>query len=234
MLYEQSSMANVPDEAIDAMTEVSGAAFRLYVYLCRRRNSRTGECFPSLKTMARETGLDYSYCSTRRSELVRMGWLTLDDNGRMDLLKGFNAKSTQPDLEFQKTVLEKPNEVLENPNCINRNEPLKLTNEIKTKREPRQKRGSRLPEDFTVDGDMREWARGNCPDLDIARETQKFKNYWASCSGSKAVKLDWKATWRNWMLNAMEYKNGKTTTVRTRPTNIEKLAEYEELFKKYE
>lgn len=45
------------------------------------------------------------------------------------------------------------------------------------------------------------------PDL-IAREMARFRDYWASAPGSKGVKLDWDATWRNWMRKATETNNG--------------------------
>lgn len=68
----------------------------------------------------------------------------------------------------------------------------------------RGKRGTRIPADFAVTPDMITWARENAPNVDGQRETQKFINYWQGISGAKGVKLDWVATWRNWMLNAAE------------------------------
>jgi Helix-turn-helix domain len=70
----------------------------------------------------------------------------------------------------------------------------------------RRKRGTRIPDDFSVTPKMAQWARDNVPEL-IAqgrgkRETDKFINYWRSKTGRDATKLDWDATWRNWMLNA--------------------------------
>lgn len=66
------------------------------------------------------------------------------------------------------------------------------------------KRASRLPSTFEITPDMRAWARGRVPNVDIDHETEKFDNYWRSKSGRDATKLDWPATWRNWMLNAAE------------------------------
>jgi hypothetical protein len=66
------------------------------------------------------------------------------------------------------------------------------------------KRGTRIPEDFTVTQDMVAWAVQECPGVDGRAETQKFINYWRSKTGKDATKLDWPATWRNWMLNARD------------------------------
>lgn len=66
-------------------------------------------------------------------------------------------------------------------------------------------RGIRIPDDFQVTEAMVEWAREHVPEVDGRRETEKFINHWRAKSGRDATKLDWKATWRNWMLRAAEY-----------------------------
>lgn len=71
-----------------------------------------------------------------------------------------------------------------------------------------RKRASRISEDFAVTPEMRLWASSKAPGTDIATETEKFINYWTAKSGKDATKLDWAATWRNWILNA------KTTNTR--------------------
>lgn len=71
-----------------------------------------------------------------------------------------------------------------------------------------RKRATRIPDDFTVTPEMRHWATSKTPDVDLGTETEKFINYWTAKSGKDATKLDWAATWRNWVLNA------KTTNTR--------------------
>lgn len=70
------------------------------------------------------------------------------------------------------------------------------------------KRGTRIPEDFAATHDMVTWARTRCPHVDGRTETEKFINYFTAKSGRDASKLDWVATWKNWMLNAAE-RNGR-------------------------
>jgi len=62
-----------------------------------------------------------------------------------------------------------------------------------------RKRGHRLPGDFTVSAEMVSWARENAPDVDGRTATEAFKDHFRSAPGQKGVKLDWTATWRNWM-----------------------------------
>jgi hypothetical protein len=45
----------------------------------------------------------------------------------------------------------------------------------------------------------------------IDTEIEKFRNYWIAKSGASAIKRDWSATWRNWIITAMERGNGPTT-----------------------
>jgi hypothetical protein len=65
-----------------------------------------------------------------------------------------------------------------------------------------RRRATRLPEDFQVTPEMRAWAATKAPNTDLGLETDKFINYWVAKSGKDATKLDWVATWRNWILNA--------------------------------
>ena len=65
-----------------------------------------------------------------------------------------------------------------------------------------RKRATRINEDFRVTPEMRLWASHKAPDADLTTETEKFINYWVAKSGKDATKLDWNATWRNWILNA--------------------------------
>src|SRR4051794_2402684 len=69
-------------------------------------------------------------------------------------------------------------------------------------------RGVRLPEDWMpTEADIAYVAAFQMPDALIAIEAQKFKNYWTAKTGSGATKRDWSATWRNWVLNAMERRH---------------------------
>lgn len=69
-------------------------------------------------------------------------------------------------------------------------------------------RGTRLPEPFNLSKEMSDWAAEKRPSVDAVLETEKFVNYWRAKSGRDATKLDWRATWNNWILNAKESGNG--------------------------
>jgi uncharacterized protein YdaU (DUF1376 family) len=68
------------------------------------------------------------------------------------------------------------------------------------------KRGSRLPQDWFLTKAMGDWATQERPDLDVRQVAEQFKDYWAAQAGQKGVKLDWDATWRNWVRNTKAVK----------------------------
>lgn len=66
-------------------------------------------------------------------------------------------------------------------------------------------RGTRIPDDFEITDTMRQWGRENVPGIvDPVGETDAFVDYWRAQPGQRGVKVDWEATWRNWMRKAVE------------------------------
>ena len=68
------------------------------------------------------------------------------------------------------------------------------------------KRGSRLAQDWFLNKSMGDWATQERPDLDVRQVAEQFKDYWVAQAGQKGVKLDWDATWRNWVRNTKSVK----------------------------
>jgi 5-methylcytosine-specific restriction endonuclease McrA len=73
-----------------------------------------------------------------------------------------------------------------------------------------------VPADFPITDDMRVWARENgFTEQDIRRETPKLVDHFRS-NGEK--KLDWTATWRNWLRNSRDRFGGTNgTRIENRP-----------------
>ena len=70
----------------------------------------------------------------------------------------------------------------------------------------KNKRGSRLAQDWVLTKSLGEWAQSERPDLDVRQVAEQFKDYWIAQAGQKGVKLDWAATWRNWVRNTKSSK----------------------------
>lgn len=60
-------------------------------------------------------------------------------------------------------------------------------------------RASRLPTDFTLPDDWSTFCQTERPDLDPEKTFDKFRDYWTAKAGKDGAKLDWLATWRNWV-----------------------------------
>lgn len=252
---------NVPEEAIDAMPDVSGAAFKVYVYLCRLRSTRSGLSRCTLRAISEDCGVNYGYVATIITELSAAGWLLKRDGEGFELLKGFdhskNSNPTAPDhtknSNFEKfepsknpkTTFEKfePQPVyISNIDISNigleettkdKSNRLSNTSSGKGSKNSKAAKGTRLPADFSLTADMVAWVNDRALNVDLELETEKFKNYWESKTGANATKLDWVKTWKNWILNTQSY--GKITKGRTdNRTNRAKLGDYENIFAKYD
>jgi len=70
-----------------------------------------------------------------------------------------------------------------------------------------RKRATRLPANWMPSPEGIAFARSRgLTDVEINWELEKFANHWTAKSGRDATKVDWEATWRNWVLNAIERK----------------------------
>jgi uncharacterized protein YdaU (DUF1376 family) len=87
------------------------------------------------------------------------------------------------------------------PIATNNHKPI-TNNHIKEKQ-----RGSRLAQDWVLTKSLGEWAQVERPDLDVRQVAEQFKDYWIAQPGQKGVKLDWSATWRNWVRNSKAVKS---------------------------
>lgn len=89
-------------------------------------------------------------------------------------------------------------------------------------------RATRLPEDWQPTPDMVQMAEGRgLSGQALEDEIEKFRNYWTSKSRD-ATKLDWAATFRNWVItatknNARGYNNGTSHRNEPRQSLVERV-----------
>lgn len=77
--------------------------------------------------------------------------------------------------------------------------------EVEAKASPQKPRASRLSPDWFLPKEWGEWAVSEGCSVDLIRsEADKFRDYWTAKAGASAAKLDWLATWRNWIRAAIE------------------------------
>ena len=111
--------------------------------------------------------------------------------------------------------------------------------ETETKRETeteakKSTRGSRLSADWVLPKEWADWAKQERPDLDLRSVGEQFRDYWSAKAGSGATKLDWQATWRNWVRNQkmlFKHTDLARTTVPASSLRDPALAKLDEDFK---
>jgi hypothetical protein len=85
------------------------------------------------------------------------------------------------------------------------------------KRQKKQSRGTRLPADWVASEDQIAFCKTERPDLNPKAVADRFRDFWIAQPGTKGVKLDWDATWRNWV--RAEKAGGGTKAV-AKPTAV--------------
>ena len=102
--------------------------------------------------------------------------------------------------------------------------------EEKKPKKQTSKKGSRLTIEVLPD-DWRKYCEEHAPGLDPEKAFEDFHDYWVGVPGAKGVKLDWFATWRNFLRGMPEWKRknfakATKTTGRMDTTSTEYLEIY--------
>lgn len=174
-------------------------------------------------TLARMTGVPVDAVSALMTELRQAGVLSVTGKGVV-----FSRRMTKDHARAHKGRLSAKKrwqqasdgvEQSEAPNRYPNRRPITHIPEARSQRKkdppsegPKKVcRGTRLPEDWKP-------PPSGCPGLTLtpeflAAEEAKFRDYWRAQPGQRGVKLDWDATWRNWLRRAAERVSGGTGTL---------------------
>lgn len=68
-------MAYIPDEACDDASEVSASAFKIYAYVCRRRNHQKQFAYINIDDLTMRLDIGKSTVYEAVKELERKNWL---------------------------------------------------------------------------------------------------------------------------------------------------------------
>lgn len=71
-----------------------------------------------------------------------------------------------------------------------------------------QPKGTRLSPEWRPSEELLQWSRQERPDINPLNEIGYFHDYWKSISGKDGVRLDWDATWRNWIRRSRNNNSG--------------------------
>ena len=93
------------------------------------------------------------------------------------------------------------------PIATNNHKPITNNQEKKTL-------GKRLASDFSFPKEWEQFCQQTRPELSPVKTFDQFKDYWIAQAGQKGVKLDWFATWRNWVRSTNAPKQNPYDVVR--------------------
>jgi hypothetical protein len=168
----------------------------------------------------------YTLACRSRRELIRKGWIEKVGSWQIRVLIGFVCEAekctdsslfdateneltvhiSEPTVHKNELTVHKNELTVHHNRLINRqiNKPTNIERGANKSRTPAP-RGARLPDDFSISEEMRDWAMTKHPLTDIEAETEAFIDYWRGVAGAKGMKLDWLGTWRNWIRRSKQF-----------------------------
>lgn len=127
--------------------------------------------------------------SNSRADSEIEAFQRMQDGGKKGAAKRWSKPGDSPPMPT-------PSPPQSNPNA---NHTQSHTQEPITKVETRTPNGSRLPQDWVLPEEWQAWAEKERPDLDVTLVACQFRDFWIAKPGKDGRKLDWQATWRNWI-----------------------------------
>ena len=194
---------NIGDYAKKAgrLTMLQHGSYTLLIDSCYDR-----ETFPTI-----EQALEWTWASTEAEveavKFVLCRFFTLDQDGRYVQERIFQELLDYQEKADTNKRIAIDRETKRKEKSTNReqvvHEPPPNHKPITINQEPIVKatKGSRLSADFELHETWTEFCQTERPDLNPQKVFDTFKDYWTAKAGNQGVKLDWTATWRNWVRN---------------------------------
>jgi len=192
---------NIGDYAKKAgrLTMLQHGSYTLLIDSCYDR-----EIFPTL-----DQALEWTWASTEAEveavKFVLTRFFTLDKDGcyvqdriLQELIEYHAKADTNKRIAIERETKRKANSTNRVQDV---DEPPPNHKPITINQEPVEKkqRGSRLPNKIENIQEWIDFCNKERPDLTAHAVYSQFRDYWISKAGSGGVKLDWFATWRNWV-----------------------------------
>lgn len=198
----------------------------VFVSLCDNANDQ-GECYPSVQMICQKTSLKERAVRAACKWLVEHGFMVAEHrkgssnyfyiappetwNYEPEVVHNPCTKCTPasnaPLHEMQDTPASNAPPPLHNMHPTPaRGAPITIIEpSIEPSRNHQRGRATRLPADWQPSVQDENYCKSRRPDLNVQEVAERFRNYWHAKSGRDATKLDWSATWRNWVLNERQH-----------------------------
>ena len=189
--------------------------------MANRFNEDQGVCWPSHETLAKECGMDRRSIIRQIDKLTCLGLISVIKNVHKNNLNSVNQyrlnlekigklkkdklNKTYSDTESLRSDRKSQGSDRESLGVVTESHTKLLIETIKEpikeKRDKKEKSATRINPNWTLSEKNKEYCLLKRPDLNPDITAEKFFNHWVSKPGKDASKLDWDATWRNWVLS---------------------------------
>ena len=196
------------------LTMLQHGAYTLLIDSCYDR-----EVFPTL-----EQALEWTWASTEAEveavKFVLSRFFELDKEGcyvqdriLQELLHYHKNADTNKRIADEREAKRRDNSTKRVPSV---NEATPNHKPLTINQEPIEKKtlGKRLASDFSFPKEWEDFCQQTRPELSPVKTFDQFKDYWIAQAGQKGVKLDWFATWRNWVRSTNAPKQNPYDVVR--------------------
>ena len=137
-------------------------------------------------------------------ELTEDGWI----NTRADKeIATYHSKIQQASRAGKASAERRSNARSTDVQPTNNHKPININQEPSFGAVAPAKKASRMTEDWQLPKAWGEWAvaEHNLSADTVRLEASKFRDYWLAKAGKDGAKLDWSATWRNWVRNSLDF-----------------------------
>lgn len=204
----------IANELLDAIiqTDFSKRQYKILLFIIRKTYgwNKTQDDI-SRSQIVEATKLKNPHVTTTIQELLEMNVLIVSNGNhakKYKINKYYNTWRITEKVIITKTVnvtetvivTETVTDCYQNSNfSLLKQYPQKTTPKDNTK--DNNIKGTRLPDDWVAPQEFIDFCNKERPDLNANLIAEQFKDYWISVAGSKGIKRNWIATWRNWVRN---------------------------------
>jgi hypothetical protein len=190
--------------SIEALNHVSKLAImpsgRKFVAIALANYAdENGSCFPSVEKLAQWTSQGEKTVRRHLDDLETEGFLTRErvrrEDGTLGVYRFVLQRSFSPEAKLASgQIFHQPPAKMATHN--HQSYPSTKNNNTRGSRLPVDWQPSQAEINFALDTG---WTREH-----VEIEVNKFRDYWISKAGANACKVNWTATWRNWVRNNLQ------------------------------